>query len=154
MLKTFLCKIEDQRRKQGKRYELEYILLFSILAILSGATSYRKIAKFIKVRYEILNEIFKLNWKRRPAYTTVRDIIQNTSGAEFEKSFREYSQELAKSEKKKQVISGDGKVLRGSFDHFKDQKAVQIPGLFSSKTRVKNLRKKGENRYNKKLKLV
>jgi len=130
MLKTFLCKIEDTRRKQGKRYELEYILLFSILAILSGATSYRKIAKFIKVRYEILNEIFKLNWKRRPAYTTVRDIIQNTSGAELEKSFREYSQELAKSERKKQVISGDGKVLRGSFDHFKDQKAVQILSAF------------------------
>lgn len=136
MLKTFLSKIEDHRREQGKRYELEYILLFSILAILSGATSYRKIAKFIKVRYEVLNEIFKLNWKRRPAYTTVRDIIQSTSGAELEKSFREYSQELAKNEKKKQIISGDGKVLRGSFDHFKDQKAVQILSAFLSDSQL------------------
>ncbi len=39
MLKSFLSKIKDHRRKQGRRYELEHILLFSILAILSGATS-------------------------------------------------------------------------------------------------------------------
>lgn len=130
MLRSFLSGIRDHRRGQGKRYRLEHILLFSILAILSGSTSYRKIHRFIEARYDILNDTFELNWKRMPAYTTIRDIIQGTSGRELEKSFRAYSQELAKNDGKRQFIGCDGKVLRGSFDHFKDQKAVQILSAF------------------------
>ena len=41
------------------------------------------------VHYDRLNEIFELNWKRMPAYTTIRDIIQGTSGAQLEQSFRQ-----------------------------------------------------------------
>ena len=136
MLKSFLSKIKDHRRKQGRRYELEHILLFSILAILSGADSYRKVQKFIETHYERLNEIFGLNWKRLPAYTTIRAIIQGTTGPEIEGSFREYSALLAESEGEKQVISCDGKVLRGSFDHFKDQQAVQILSAFVTDSRI------------------
>ncbi len=136
MLKSFLAKIKDHRRKQGKRYELEHILLFSILAILSGATSYRKIHKFIVAHYDTLNEIFELDWNRMPAHTTIRDIIQGTSRTELEKSFRQYSKELAKSDSVKQFIGCDGKVLRGSFDHFNDHKAVQILSAFVSDSRL------------------
>lgn len=50
MLKSFLSDIKDHRRKEGKRYKLGDILLFSIFAILGGATSYRKIQKVI-MRY-------------------------------------------------------------------------------------------------------
>jgi len=136
MLKSFLSRIKDHRRKQGKRYKLEHILLFSILAILSGATSYRKIDKFIVAHYDRLNEIFDLDWDRMPAHTTIRGIIQGTSRTELEQSFRQYSQELAKSDSHKQFIGCDGKVLRGSFDHFNDQKAVQILSAFASDSRV------------------
>ena len=132
MLESFLFKITDHRRKQGRRYELGHILLFTILAILSGADSYRKVQKFIVAHYDTLDEIFELNWKRMPAHTTIRDIIQGTSGPELEQSFRQYSQVLANSDDAKQVISCDGKVLRGSFDHFKDQKAIQILSAFVS----------------------
>ncbi|MCI5140036.1 MAG: transposase family protein [Candidatus Electrothrix sp. AR1] len=34
--------IEDHRRKQGQRYDLAHVLLFSIMALLSNADSYRK----------------------------------------------------------------------------------------------------------------
>ncbi len=136
MLKSFLSKIKDHRRKQGRRYELEHILLFSILAILSGATSYRKIHKFIVAHYDTLNEIYELDWDRMPAHTTIRDIIQGTSGTEVEQSFRQYSQELNQSDSEKQFIGCDGKVLRGSFDHFNDQKAIQILSAFVSDSRI------------------
>lgn len=136
MLQSFLFKIKDHRRKQGQRYALGHILLFSILAILSGADSYRKVQKFMVVHYDRLNEIFELNWKRMPAYTTVRDIIQGTSGTELEQSFRQYSQVLAESDAEKQFIGCDGKVLRGSFDHFQDQKAVQILSAFMSDSQI------------------
>jgi len=132
MLESFLFKVKDHRRKQGRRYELGHILLFSILAILSGADSYRKIQKFIVVHYDTLNEIFDLNWNRVPVHTTIRNIIQGTVGTELEQSFRQYSQVLATSDNEKQFIGCDGKVLRGSFDHFKDHKAVQILSAFVS----------------------
>ncbi|MGE0084144.1 MAG: transposase family protein [Desulfococcaceae bacterium] len=74
MLKSFLFEIKDSRRKEGRRYELGYILLFTIFAIAGGADSYRKVHTFIKGSYETLREEFGLKWKKIPAYTTVRNI--------------------------------------------------------------------------------
>ena len=71
-----------------------------------------------------------------PAYTTIRDIIQGTSGRELEQSFRQYSQVLAESDEEKRFIGCDGKVLRGSFDHFQDQKAIQILSAFVSHNQI------------------
>jgi hypothetical protein len=136
MLQSFLFKIEDHRRKQGLRYKQGHILLLSILAILSGATSYRKISQFIVSHYAELDAVFALNWKRMPAYTTIRDIIQHTNGTELEKSFRAYSSELGNKEQNKVFIGCDGKVLRGSFDHFHDQRAVQILSAFTSQENI------------------
>ncbi len=56
-LPTFLAAIPDHRRAQGRRYRLEHVLLFSILAILSDATSYRKIQRFIAARLPQLNAL-------------------------------------------------------------------------------------------------
>jgi pullulanase/glycogen debranching enzyme len=136
MLESFLFKVKDHRRKQGRRYELGHILLFTILAILSGADSYRKVQKFIVAHYDTLNESFDLNWKRMPAHTSIRDIIQGTSGTELEHSFRQYSAVLTEKDEPEQVIGCDGKVLRGSFDRFQDQKAVQILSAFAGDSQI------------------
>jgi len=136
MLQSFLFKIKDHRRQQGQRYQLGYILLFSVLAILGNATSYRKVHIFIKSHYETLDKIFGLNWKRVPAYTTIRVIIQGTSSDELEDGFREYSNLLASNDRGKQFVSFDGKVLRGSFDHFQDQKAIQVLSAFLTGHRI------------------
>jgi hypothetical protein len=136
MLESFLFKVKDHRRKQGRRYELGHILLFTILAILSGADSYRKVQKFMVAHYDPLNATFDLNWKRMPAYTSIREIIQGTSGAELEQSFRQYSAVLAEKEGQEQFIGCDGKVLRGSFDRFEDKKAVQILSVFASNSQI------------------
>ena len=74
MLLNYLSKIIDPRRGQGKRYPLKYILLFSILAILSGAKSYRDVARFIKKRHEQLNKLFNLNWRKSPSKSQLRNI--------------------------------------------------------------------------------
>jgi hypothetical protein len=131
MLHSFLFGIKDHRRKQGIRYQQGHILLLAVLAILSGATSYRKVNQFIVAHYDRLNEVFDLNWKRMPAHTTIRDIIQKTSAPELERSFRQYSESLAELDGKSAFIGYDGKVLRGSFDNFNDQKAIQVLSAFA-----------------------
>jgi len=136
MLQSLLFRIRDHRRRQGLRYPLGHILLFSIFAILSGATSYREIQSFIKAHYKTLDEVFNLGWKRRPAYTTIRAIIRDTSLTELEERFREYSVQLAGRDTQQRFVSFDGKVLHGSFDHFNDQKAIQILSAFLTDCRI------------------
>ena len=75
MIATFLEDLKDHRRTQGQRYKLEHIILFSIMAFLSNAKSYRDISRFIKSHFEVLKEHFGLSWKKPPGYTTVRNII-------------------------------------------------------------------------------
>lgn len=136
MLQSFLFNIKDHRRQQGRRYQLGHILLFTVFAVLANATSYRKVHAFIEANYQILDTTFDLNWKRLPAYTTIRAIIQDTSSDELEQSFRDYSACIANSDTEKWLVSFDGKVLCGSFDHFHDQKAIQILSAFLTNSRI------------------
>lgn len=136
MLESSLFEVRDHRRKQGRRYQLGHILLFSILAILCNANSYRKIHQFLKNRYAILKAEFNLEWKRVPAYTTIRDIISGVSPAALEESFRKYSLALVNPETSKHCIAMDGKVLRGSFDHFQDQEAIQVLSAFVTDAKI------------------
>jgi len=136
MLYSLLSKIKDHRRGQGRRYQLGHILLFSVLALLSGATSYRKVQVFIEANYAQLDEIYALNWKRMPAYTTIRDIIQSTCTDDLEEYFRQHSHLLSIQDVEKWFVAFDGKVLRGSFDHFQDQKAIQVISAFLTKQRL------------------
>jgi len=133
MLKSFLSEIKDNRRKEGKRYKSGDILLFTISAIPGGAVSYRKIHTFIKGHYEVLNEKFGLEWKRLPAYTTIRNIIRGLCPDESEECFRKFSLKpagLPEEKNGKLFIACDGKVLRGSSDNFNDKKAIQILSAF------------------------
>lgn len=130
MLMRFLSSIADHRRKQGRRYQLGHILFFAILAIASNADSYRKIHSFITRHYATLNHLFDLKWKRLPAYTTIRNMIQHTSAAELETQFRAFSRQLAPVAPPLRVVRFDGKVVRGSFDQFHDQSAIQVLSAF------------------------
>ena len=75
MLLNYLKQVPDHRRAQGQRFKLEHILLASILAILSGADSYRDIARFMKWRLQQFKEWFGIVWKRAPSKTQIRDIL-------------------------------------------------------------------------------
>ena len=53
-----LSEVPDPRRAEGKRYPLAPLLLFTVLALLSGATSYRHIICFLEQRRIVLNALF------------------------------------------------------------------------------------------------
>lgn len=135
MILTFLDDLQDHRRAQGRRYELKYIILFSIMAILSNAKSYRQISSFILTHYETLKKEFAIEWKKCPAYTTVRNIIQGVGPKEIEACFRAYTQSLLDTciANTDTGVAVDGKVLRGSFDHFEDRKAIEILSFFETR---------------------
>ena len=84
--------VPDPRRAEGKLYKLPYVLLFSILAIVTGCNSYRGIVTFIDVHRNRLNASFGLNWRRAPAHTAIRYILQGLDPAAVEAIFRNSGQ--------------------------------------------------------------
>ena len=135
-LLNLLADVPDPRRAQGKLYQLQHVLLFAILAIVSGANSYRGIVTFIDVNREELNSTFHLNWLRAPAHTAIRYILKGLDRNALEATFRGHAALLqAACAKGSQVcLAIDGKTLRGSFDHFRDRLAAQILSVFATET--------------------
>jgi hypothetical protein len=133
---ALLATIHDPRRAEGKLYQLPYVLLFSILAIVSGANSYRGICTFIKVHRRKLNKAFKISWQRPPAHTAIRYILQGLTAADVEKAFREHAAKLNldSAASGARVVAFDGKALKGSFDSFNDAKAKQVLSAFAVDT--------------------
>jgi hypothetical protein len=131
-----LARIRDPRRAEGKLYQLPHVLLFSILAIVSGANSYRGIRTFIKVHRPKLNKAFKINWKRPPAHTAIRYILQGLTATDVEKAFREHAANLNLDAAVSggRIVAFDGKALKGSFDSFNDAKAKQVLSAFAVDT--------------------
>jgi len=68
----------------GRDYTLPYVLLISILAIVTGCNSYRGIVTFIDVHRLTLTATFGLKWRRAPAYTAVRYIRKRLDPAQVE----------------------------------------------------------------------
>jgi DDE_Tnp_1-associated len=129
-----LQEIPDSRRHQGRRYGLAHLLLFSVLAVLAGATSYRRIRLFIGVHRERLNATFGARFRRAPAVNTLRALLHALDPAELEAAFRRHAEHLgaATAAPGRRVVALDGKTLRGSFDHLDDQAAAQVLSAFAS----------------------
>ena len=132
MLLEYVKQIPDQRRGQGRMFDLPHLLLFSILAIASGGDSYRNIAIFIQENFKILCVSYGIQWKRSPSYNALRHTIHGLNQKETEKVFRAYSKGSARFEKGKwKVVSLDGKALKHSFDNVADERFKQMLSAFS-----------------------
>ena len=135
-LLELLAEVPDPRRGQGQLYKLPYVLLFSILAIVTGCNSYRGIVTFIDVHRHRLNAAFGLTWRRAPAHTAIRYILQGLDPAAVEAAFRRHAALLhaGRATPAGGSIALDGKTLRGSFDHFHDRAAAQVLSAFATDT--------------------
>ncbi|WP_173982231.1 transposase family protein, partial [Magnetospirillum sp. SS-4] len=71
-LLSLFSQVSDPRRGQGKMYPLAPILLFTVLAMLAGARSYRQVHGFIRTHLSRLNGGFGVSLRRAPAYSSVR----------------------------------------------------------------------------------
>jgi DDE family transposase len=125
--------IPDPRRRQGRRSPLPHPLLFSMLAVLAGATSYRGTLVFIAVHRARLNAVFGATLRRAPAVNTVRALFQALAPAELEAAFRRQARELSDAAPASgpRVIALDGKTLKRSFDPLNDRAAAHVLSAFA-----------------------
>src|SRR3712207_4014270 len=129
-----LSEVPDPRHAAGKRYPLAPLLLFTVLALLSGATSYRRLICFLEQRRIVLNALFGCSLKRAPSLNALRTVLQSVDRDALENAFRRHAQGLLPPTPAGQrpVIALDGKILKGSFDHLNDRKAAQALSAFAS----------------------
>jgi predicted transposase YbfD/YdcC len=136
LLETF-SQIRDHRRAEGKLYPLPQILVFCLLAMLAGATSYRKMHEFIMVHFRRLSLLFPSKMLKAPCYTQIRNIMAGLDPTDMEQAFRLHAEGLFRSEGDSlTLLAVDGKALRGSFDALKDKKATQILSVFATDGRI------------------
>ena len=129
-----LAEVPDPRRGQGQHYSMRHLLLFSVLAVLTSATSYRKIIAFIALQRERLNAVFGVCFRRAPAVNTLRHLFLALDSGELEAAFRRHADDLNahSTPESLRTVALDGKTLRGSFDHLTDRKVVHVLSAFAS----------------------
>lgn len=118
--------IPDPRRLQGRCYSLGYLLLFTLLAILSGATSYRSMARFIEARREQFNGLCGLRWKRAPAYHSLRYALHGLEAAKVKTALRDQAAIRASAAPGGVWIALDSPLLRRDLEHFQDCQARRV----------------------------
>ncbi len=132
----------------------ESAIFLTVLALLSGATSYRGIITFLEQRRVHLNHHFGVDLKRAPAVNTLRTLLQSLQTEALEAAFRHHAKTLlapgvAELETDGEpdgetnaaaagcpVIALDGKTLRRSFDHLNDRKAAQTLTAFACEAAI------------------
>ncbi len=134
-LLSALEEVADPRRRQGTRYPLAHLLLFAVLAVLAGATSYRGIITFLSVHRDRLNRTFGTRLRRAPAVNTLRNLFLALDPQALEAAFRRHARQLGEAKPRPdgpRAVALDGKTLRRSFDRLHDRAAAHVLGAFAT----------------------
>ena len=121
-------------RDQGRRYFMSHLLLFTVLAVLAGATSYQSNITVMTVHRESLNAAFEARFRRAPAGNTLRNLFVALDPDALEGAFRRHARHLdgTATPDGTRTIALDGKTLCGSFDHLHDRTTVHVLSAFAS----------------------
>jgi hypothetical protein len=130
LLGGFFSELADQRKARGKRYQQVPLLCGLLLAVLSGATSSRKMELFIGERLEQLNALFGTSWKKAPTWVGIRRFLLKLGAAKVEEVLRLHADKQLLVKPGMQFIAMDGKALRGSASRVMDVRARQLVSAF------------------------
>ena len=134
-LLEIFSQIREHRRAEGKLYPLPQILMFGLLAMLAGASSYRKMHEFIMAHFRRLRVLFPSKMLKAPCYAQIRNIMAGLDPTDMEQAFRRHAEGLSGSGADGlTLLAVDGKSLRGSFAALK--KATQILSVFATDGRI------------------
>jgi predicted transposase YbfD/YdcC len=113
-LMSYLKEVKDGRKKRGKRYPLEVILVLFILAKLCGQNKIYGIADWVQQQSEYVMEALGLKYKRLPHHSTYRRVLaEKVEGDNLERLMGAYQAQVAQGGQGV-VIAIDGKTVRGT----------------------------------------
>lgn len=132
-LLTLLKTLKDYRRKQGRRHPLEVILIIIIMAIMAGAKGERSISRFAKNNKEALIKALKIERKEIPGRCIIQRTIQNIDFSQLQNIFHYWALSIIPL-KKKELVSIDGKALKGTISEAQNnlQNFISLVSVFAS----------------------
>jgi predicted transposase YbfD/YdcC len=116
--------LEDPRQAHKVRHRLDDIILLAIFAVISNAQSWTEIQAFGEAKQIWLKQYLVLE-NGIPSHDTIQRVFQLLAPEVLMLRFMEWTQSVMEATEGR-FIAIDGKTLRGSHDHHKDQKALHL----------------------------
>jgi hypothetical protein len=133
----YFSEVPDPRRRAGQRHEQTFVLLVTLMSIMSGYIGYRAIGDFIKRNKEALLEHFKPKEERLPSFYTVRRVLLGIDFQEVSRQFHKWALQYV-SIGEGEWVSIDGKALGGTIAHPTNshQAFISLVSLYCSKQQL------------------
>ncbi|NGX33955.1 MAG: hypothetical protein K1060chlam1_00299 [Candidatus Anoxychlamydiales bacterium] len=129
----YFSHIEDPRIDRHKLYPLNEIFLTTLCAKICGAESWEDIEDFGRAKINFLKNYLPFEYGI-PSHDTFARVFSLIDPKQFKQCFIDWVKSLQT--QLPDVISIDGKALRGSFDRYSDQKPIHMVSAFASNTRL------------------
>ena len=126
----------DDPRESGKViYPLTDIVVIAVCAAIAGAESYEDIVLYGKSKTSWLSEFLDLD-KGIPSHDTFRRVFGLIDAEAFEACFTSWAKSQAESGLDGEVVAIDGKTIRRSFDHGKEQSPLHVVSAWASEQSI------------------
>jgi len=129
----YFSEIEDPRIERQKLYSFDEIFLTTLCAKICGAESWEDMEDFGEAKIGFLKQY--LPYKNgTPSHDTFARVFSLIDPKQFKECFNLWTKELQS--QMTDVISIDGKTLRGNFDKQAHQSAIHMVSAFASNARL------------------
>ena len=126
--------LPDYRKCKQLKFNVGEVMFMALLAILAGANGYMDMELWIKSKKRELSKILGHSFIA-PADNTIRNVFLNIDLKELEKMFEKWSHSIV-NKSTLNIVSSDGKTMRGSKNKIKNEKAKHIVSLFLSEQKI------------------
>ena len=137
---TAMQQLSDARRKQGKRYPLELVLTYVLLAKAAGETTLQAIAEWIRLRGGWLQEMLpgvRATFPCAATYSNVLRVVDPEQVNEVVMSLLTRVRASQREPGEQEHVALDGKTLRGTQKHVaEDQQKMHQVNLYETKTGI------------------
>ncbi len=126
--------LEDPRWDRYKLHKFSDLLFITICATICGADGWEDIEQFAHAKQDWLKRYLELP-NGLPSDDTFRRVISRINPEAFEACFRRWIAQVVE-HTQGELISIDGKTLRGSYDHTDDKAALCMVSAWASTNRL------------------
>jgi len=133
-LKEYLGQIRDPRINRRKLHLLEDIVLLVLIAVICGCESWETIEEFGKNKIDFLKNYLKLS-NGIPSHDTIERLFKRMDNIVFSDILIRWSNLLRK-KGDGDIVSVDGKTLRGSKDTANGRYAIHLVSAWCNKNRL------------------
>ena len=132
MMKKYFEELSDSRQQGKIKYKLVEVVVMAIIAVTAGAEHWSEIAMYCKAKQDILKKTYHLELENgTPTEDTFQRIFAIINPEEFEKCFIKWVKSVIDI-KEKEIVSVDGKTLRGTQDKEDNRNVIHMVSAWAS----------------------